>query len=985
MVEIGQYDVGEGLKRFNEFMSTPDISPQQAKLQARLKAMRQQALDSGVPPDRVDALMSDALENISDRVTIQSAIGEPLDEALDTAVKIERMKRLRSINKYTEDEALALAGIDAQQFYLAQERLLEQARKLDPNATVFDINDIDTIAEAGGDAAKYSKAKKTKLYTPAEARQIVDSDNPFASVTYETNKANRAKEAAAKAAAERAATEQAQREILSGTSDIAGPTGPNATVIEPTDKDIARLFEPPGTINNPNAGSSRFPGRDTSRTGTGRLKRNPRRSIDQGPSDAFERAVIEERTRKALQPQTFGDDLSVATRTDVPGTSATDINSPAPTSRVQTSTRKAQKRAEDYKRVTDAAAAAEAQKTADAIARKRLSIEARAGSTAGISDEQVVKIFDDIKANKGSFKDGAAVQAEVQKRISDIRKAQRKSLGANADLLTDTQVGQILEKAKTVTTEAGQRDQFVKQLVSDVSDRNTQSAFFDPAEREILQYYKRLIDAGDTEAANAFYIMENIDDLVKEAGAVQAGTAAGRARNTIVANQRPVAQAASQTPPPVPAAPGAVPLATPAASPTVSVTTDALAESARRTAQTQTKLAAGVDPQTGLLPGATSPAPPPVPAAPGAVQIPQASAVTPPPVPPAPQKAAAASQAATPSPQVAASKPPAQLGNVYTPGVGGKPGGLTQQTTGLGAAQQGAPPIPKGQEGLGQWVLTKAGWVWSKTPSTVKTALGVAGGLTLYDLLGRRAVPFLEENTISRPPTPDIAPSTPEQLTDEEEERLRNTGGVNNPPPQARAKGGIIYANNGALVSAQSRGTDTVPAMLTPGEFVINRVATEQNRPLLEAINSGQFNSGGLVNYLARGGYVTPQRLQNGGQAQQVVQQTQSVSSGVNNVSMERPSWVDEVINAFNSVGPAIMEASSSIGLSAEQLANSVPSSVDINQNVNVQGSVGLDSQTLGRAVAMGSQQAGGYTDQKFNSMLSKLQNDTDGGVSFSA
>ena len=34
--------------------------------------------------------------------------------------------------------------------------------------------------------------------------------------------------------------------------------------------------------------------------------------------------------------------------------------------------------------------------------------------------------------------------------------------------------------------------------------------------------------------------------------------------------------------------------------------------------------------------------------------------------------------------------------------------------------------------------------------------------------------------------------------------------------------GGMIYASQGQLVNFQPQGTDTVPAMLTPGEFVIN-------------------------------------------------------------------------------------------------------------------------------------------------------------------
>ena len=39
----------------------------------------------------------------------------------------------------------------------------------------------------------------------------------------------------------------------------------------------------------------------------------------------------------------------------------------------------------------------------------------------------------------------------------------------------------------------------------------------------------------------------------------------------------------------------------------------------------------------------------------------------------------------------------------------------------------------------------------------------------------------------------------------------------------------MVYANQGMLIPYRPQGTDTVPAMLTPGEFVVNRKATEQN------------------------------------------------------------------------------------------------------------------------------------------------------------
>jgi TP901 family phage tail tape measure protein len=54
-----------------------------------------------------------------------------------------------------------------------------------------------------------------------------------------------------------------------------------------------------------------------------------------------------------------------------------------------------------------------------------------------------------------------------------------------------------------------------------------------------------------------------------------------------------------------------------------------------------------------------------------------------------------------------------------------------------------------------------------------------------------------------------------------------------------RASGGMIkrFAFGGMAM-----GSDTVPAMLTPGEFVINRRATNRFKPLLESINNGSMS-----------------------------------------------------------------------------------------------------------------------------------------------
>ena len=84
------------------------------------------------------------------------------------------------------------------------------------------------------------------------------------------------------------------------------------------------------------------------------------------------------------------------------------------------------------------------------------------------------------------------------------------------------------------------------------------------------------------------------------------------------------------------------------------------------------------------------------------------------------------------------------------------------------------------------------------------------------------------------------------------------------PPPVERALGGMIYANRGMFVP---RGTDTVPAMLTPGEFVVRRSAVQRgnNLQLLKAINSGGASAQGGAQGLSRGGSVN--YLANGGEA----------------------------------------------------------------------------------------------------------------------
>lgn len=75
---------------------------------------------------------------------------------------------------------------------------------------------------------------------------------------------------------------------------------------------------------------------------------------------------------------------------------------------------------------------------------------------------------------------------------------------------------------------------------------------------------------------------------------------------------------------------------------------------------------------------------------------------------------------------------------------------------------------------------------------------------------------------------------------------------------ERKASGGAVgyYSRGGG-----PKGTDTVPAWLTPGEFVINRESTRRNRSLLEAINNNSFAGSSRPmsspGYYATGGSVT--------------------------------------------------------------------------------------------------------------------------------
>ena len=110
----------------------------------------------------------------------------------------------------------------------------------------------------------------------------------------------------------------------------------------------------------------------------------------------------------------------------------------------------------------------------------------------------------------------------------------------------------------------------------------------------------------------------------------------------------------------------------------------------------------------------------------------------------------------------------------------------------------------------------------------------------------------LEEMTVSATTVVITAANLKMQDISDQVTRAQNIAGFN--------RGGVVYANKGMFIP---RGTDTVPAMLTPGEFVVNRAAVQRgnNLQMLRSMNSNSaptqatqnLSSGGPVRYRANG------------------------------------------------------------------------------------------------------------------------------------
>ena len=224
--------------------------------------------------------------------------------------------------------------------------------------------------------------------------------------------------------------------------------------------------------------------------------------------------------------------------------------------------------------------------------------------------------------------------------------------------------------------------------------------------------------------------------------------------------------------------------------------------------------------------------------------------------------------------------------------------------------------------------------------------------------------------------------------------------------------GGLVYANNGALVPSLAQGSDTVPAMLTPGEFVVNRESSQQHMPLLNAINSGHFNRGGIVNYLANGGIVAPKYYANAGPVtggssgssgvsndisssistavgqamnQAVGQLSTALQSGMETYSQMMQSSTETLNNfgqTFSSASQTIASSANTWSETASQIPTSLTAEVTGRQVVDFTG-LGKEGDRIVSSAAQAGELSGRQTSQ--NTMAKYDRSQFDGNLNTSA
>jgi TP901 family phage tail tape measure protein len=130
----------------------------------------------------------------------------------------------------------------------------------------------------------------------------------------------------------------------------------------------------------------------------------------------------------------------------------------------------------------------------------------------------------------------------------------------------------------------------------------------------------------------------------------------------------------------------------------------------------------------------------------------------------------------------------------------------------------------------------------AETAAAVATSQGRVLNISAVPLTGQ---PVVDPNTGKTNMKEMFHKSKTSMLVDKIARSLgvRTSGGgysTHTTIPKRLNTGGYVYGmNDGDIVPGPNVNKDIVPAILTPGEFVVNREATQANLPLLRAINSG--------------------------------------------------------------------------------------------------------------------------------------------------
>ena len=118
---------------------------------------------------------------------------------------------------------------------------------------------------------------------------------------------------------------------------------------------------------------------------------------------------------------------------------------------------------------------------------------------------------------------------------------------------------------------------------------------------------------------------------------------------------------------------------------------------------------------------------------------------------------------------------------------------------------------------------------------------------------------------------------------------------------QGNANGGLIYRANGGSIF-QPKGTDTVPAMLTPGEFVIRKSAVDQiGVGALAALNNGDAGA----DYKAGGGLILPSPGIVGSSFSKALQQgnMRNIRTALDSAGYDDPSKIIRSLKALSTSG----------------------------------------------------------------------------------